>query len=643
MAEQNIQIRQCPLLTHSEGEGIRFSFVSAKDDCGVFIYDKKTGTEIDKIPFSKDTRKGNVHSFFTTKYHPEDITYLFYEEDNVIPDVNAALLSTGIAYGKERKEKDLKAGFTAKAFDWQNDKNPKVPYNESICYLLRVRGFTKRASSQVAHKGTFRGIIEKLDYLQEIGITTVELQPAYDFLEIPSGKERMESLPYPVKEEDLDAVNPAKLNYWGYKRGFYYAPKAAYASGEPDVEFKEMVRAFHKRGMEIIMQFYFPKEVSVWEIPEILRYWILEYHVDGFHLMGENLPSDMLAEDPLLSDSKIWYYFFNKENPNLASYQDNYLYTMRKFLKGDENMVNSVLSEMRHIPSVSGRIHYLSNYYGMTMSDMVSYDRKHNEENGEENRDGNDYNCSWNCGEEGTTRKKKIMSLRTKMLKNAMSLLLFSQSTPLIFMGDEFGNSQKGNNNPYCQDNATTWLNWQDIKRNAKVHEFWKMLITLRKSHPVLHSEREPKIMDYIARGYPDLSYHGEYAWRPQTESYSRTIGMMYCGKYAKIDRTKEDDFFYIGMNMHWEPHEFGLPHLPKGLKWEMIFTTEEETKATKANPDVMAAKENVNADAECVDDFTFIAAPRSISLFHSVDDEEYLMADRRKKEETAVIARQIC
>lgn len=627
MTKQHKQIRPYPLLTHQEGEGICFSFVSAKRDCGVILFDKETGRELDKIPFPERCRKGNVHFLTIKKYRPEEITYLFYEEDTIVPDINAALLGKGAGYGKERKEEDLKAGFVTKAFDWQDDKNPRVPYNESIGYLLHVRGFTKHASSQVANRGTFRGIIEKLDYLQEIGITTVELQPAYEFLEIPSGKERMEAMPYPVKEEDLDAVMPAKLNYWGYKRGFYYAPKAAYASGEPDIEFKEMVRAFHKRGMEIIMQFYFPKEVSTWEIFDILRYWILEYHVDGFHLMGDNLPADIFTEDPILSDSKIWYYYFNRENPNLASYQDDYLYAMRKFLKGDEDMMTAVLSQMRHIPPCGGRIHYLSNYYGMTLADMVSYDRKHNEENGEENRDGNDYNCSWNCGEEGATRKKKVTTLRNKMMKNALCMLLFSQSTPLIFMGDEFGNSQKGNNNPYCQDNSTTWLNWQNVKRNEKLHEFWKMLIALRKNHPVLHSEREPKIMDYIACGYPDLSYHGENAWRPQTESYIRSIGMMYCGKYGKIDRVKDDDFFYIGMNMHWESHQLGLPRLPKGLKWELLFSTEEDDKTVKQDALVSSDKElQAEADVICT------VAPRSVSLFHSVADAEYCTEEKKGK-----------
>ena len=220
----------------------------------------------------------------------------------------------------------------------------------------------------------------------------------------------------------------------------------------------------------------------------------------------------------------------------------------------------------------------MSNYYGMTLKDMVSYDYKHNEDNGEANKDGNSYNCSWNCGEEGNTRKKKVLDLRMRQIKNAMCMLLISQSTPLIFMGDEFGNSQQGNNNPYCQDNRITWLDWTNMEKNREIFEFWKELIQLRQSHPILRPCAEFKIMDYISCGYPDLSYHGQSAWRPQTDYNSRHIGIMYCGKYAKRDRVADDDFFYVAMNMHWEPHELALPKLPKGLVWSICVKTCENT-----------------------------------------------------------------
>lgn len=635
MTEKIMQIKPYPLGAHCEGEGIRFAFVSEKESCGILIFNRETGEQIEQIPFDTKHKIGNVWCAFLAKYKPEEISYQFYEEDlkeqydgdgrKVVPDQNAALFVGAHVYGSARDAGELKAGFVTEAFDWQNDKNPRIPYEDSLCYLLHVRGFTKHASSQVEHGGTFRGIVEKLPYLQEIGVTTVELQPAYEFAEIPSKEERMKEIPYPVKEGDLASFGAPKLNYWGYKKGYYYTPKAAYAVKDAVAEFKEMVRAFHQNGMEIVMQFYFPKEVPALEIPEILRYWVMEYHVDGFHLMGENLPIELYAADPVLAQTKLWYYDFNadviykrSEYPayrNLAAYNDDYLYTMRKFLKGDEDMVKAVQYQMRRIPEKKGRIHYMSNYYGMTLMDMVSYDRKHNEENGEDNRDGNDYNYSWNCGEEGDSEKEDIKALRLQQLKNALCMIMFSQSTPLIFMGDEFGNSQKGNNNPYCQDNDTTWLDWNDIKRNAEIHSFWKRLVELRRKYPVLHPADETKMTDSLACGYPDLSYHGESAWNAETKPYSRWMGIMLCGKYAKAQNA-ECDFLYIAMNMHWENHDFGLPKLPKGMAWK-------ECIATMATNGSIEDSSVGNCDAKLHNPENHRTIPaRSIAVFCSVSAE---------------------
>lgn len=602
-----------PLGAHREEEGIRFAFASNADSCGILLYNKRTGRLKEKIAFKREERVGNIYSKHVGNIAAESVSYQFYEGDSIVADPCARGFLGKTVYGRERRNSDLKAVLGSRDFDWQNDENPRIPYRTCICYCLHVRGFTKHASSNVKCRGTFAGLTEKIPYLKECGITTVELQPIYEFLEQPVGDE--------TKEAGYKTVEKPKLNYWGYTRGYYYAPKAAYAAGEDSGrEFKELVREFHKNGMEVVLQFYFPQEVKRGEIAEILRFWVLEYHVDGFHLMGENLPVTLLAQDALLTDSKLWYYHFDTDSlydkeefpdySNLAFYRDDYLYDMRRFLKGDEDILDAALRQMRSIPQKAGRIHYFSNYNTLTMRDMVSYDRKHNEENGEDNRDGTDYNCSWNCGEEGITRRKKVRQLRIKQLKNAMCMLFFSQSTPLIFMGDEFGNSQKGNNNPYCQDNETAWLNWKDMDRNKELHEFFKMLVELRQKHPILHMDREPRVMDYISCGYPDLSYHGESAWRSRTGGFNRHVGIMYCGKYVKVNRSKEDDFLYIGMNMHWEPHSLALPKLPKGMRWKRLFSTVSQTDG----PDL-----NKTDDSEPV---RTIAA-RSITVFISERAQE--------------------
>lgn len=621
-----------PLGAHKEGGKLRFAFVSKKSSCGILLFDKATGREIDKVSFLPEERVGNIYCKTIDHIDAAKITYQFYEEDKPIPDERARVFPGRLSFGRERAWSAMKAGFPVDNFDWKEDRPPRIPYDQALVYCMHVRGFTKHASSNVKYKGTFAGILEKLPYLKEIGVTTLELQPAYEFLELSAGEEQRK-LPYGVTRENTDIGLERKLNYWGYKKGCYYAPKAAYAiSDDPTTEFKTLVRTLHENKMELVMQFYFPGEVKRSEIPEILRFWVLEYHVDGFHLMGENLPAEQLAADDALADTKLWYYRFDTDviyeageqpgYPHVAEYNDAWYYDMRRYLKGDEGMLNSVLYHLRHIPEKAGCIHYLTNYSGFTLADLVSYDQKHNEANGEENRDGSDYNCSWNCGEEGTAHRKKTKQLRIRQMKNAMCLLLLSQSTPLIFMGDEFGNSQRGNNNPYCQDNAVAWLDWGCMKKNEELLAFWKKLVSFRSMHPILHPVRELRLMDDLACGYPDLSYHGQNAWRPQTESYYRHVGVLLCEKYAgRLD--EEDGLLYLAMNMHWESHELALPRPPKGKCWKLAFSTdaEEDGKEKETGDDGQGEKTQAGGEkAQAGSDEQLLCRipPRSISVYVS-------------------------
>ena len=248
---------------------------------------------------------------------------------------------------------------------------------------------------------------------------------------------------------------------------------------------------------------------------------------------------------------------------------------MRRFLKGDEGMLSALSYHIRHNPDHMGVINYMANVNGFTMMDMVSYNEKHNEDNGEDNQDGSDQNQSWNCGAEGPVRKKKVLSLRLRQLKNALLLLFLSQGTPLLLSGDEFGQTKQGNNNSYCQDNEISWLNWGLIRRNKDLFAFVKQVISFRKSHDLFHMVKEPRLMDYRGLGLPDLSYHGEKAWQPEFDRCSRQFGAFYCGDYSE---DTEKTSFYTAYNMHWEPHEFALPNLPKGRAWQMVFNTAEDS-----------------------------------------------------------------
>lgn len=554
------------------GNQVLFSMVASQKDCGIVLYDVKDGLEKAKYPFVQ--KLGNVYYRAFKKEEFENASYSFYEGNKVVADKYACAFMDKDLFGEPKAESDYKALLYEKEYDWEGDSCPCLSYEESVVYGMHVRGFTKHVSSGVKAKGTFAGVTEKIPYLKELGITTIELQPIYEFNERPKQSAA-------TKEMMIKSMTD-KVNYWGYQDAFYYAPKRAYSSKEDAVsECKDMIKAFHKAGMEVIMQVYFKQDTAIGDVIQVLRYWHLMYHVDGFHLIGEVSQIKDIAKDAFLADCKLWYHQFPvgelypmHEKPvkrNLATYNDGYMYDLRRFLKGDEGMLYEVMKHMRINPATNGVINYITNYYGFTMADLFSYDRKYNEANGEDNKDGVDYNFSWNCGAEGATRKKQVLSLREKQMKNAFTLLMFSQGTPFFFMGDEFGNSQKGNNNPYCQDNDITWLNWKELNKNQELFAFVKNLIVLRKNNGVFHLEKECMIMDYKSCGCPDISYHGEEAWKPSWEHYSRQIGFMLCGDYAE---GCEGKYYYVAVNMHWEDHEFALPKLPKKKVWKKVMTT---------------------------------------------------------------------
>ena len=591
---------QHPYGVNRVDKGLQVLFVSKSEECGIILYEEASGKEMRRIPFSKEHKIGNVYYMYVEDVDIRKISYLFYEDGNLIADKYARAYIVDNEFGRMKGEESYKAILRDDEYDWEDDCCPCLSYDESIVYGIHLRGFTKHSSSGVKGKGTFTGVKEKIPYLKELGVTTVELQPIYEFNEKPDIKNMAQSQQVLLEE--------TKLNYWGYCEGFYYAPKQAYAqSKDAIIECKDMIKAFHKNNMEVIMQVYFEYDTPIVDMLHVLKFWHIEYHVDGFHLIGDIPRIKEIINDAFLSECKIWYQRFpinelykNHEKPEyrrLATYNDGYMYDMRRFLKGDEGMLYEIMKHMRINPATNGVINYITNYYGFTMADLVSYDRKYNEANGEDNKDGVDYNFSWNCGAEGSTRKKQVLALREKQMRNAFALLMLSQGTPFIFMGDEFGNSQKGNNNPYCQDNEITWLNWKDLNKNKDLYSFVKELIALRKKAGVFHLPKECMIMDYKSCGSPDISYHGSEAWKPSWEHYSRHIGFMLCGEYAE---GCEGDFYYVAVNMHWEKHEFALPKLPKKKKWKKLLDT--------SNKELL--------DSTNSEDFVYTIDRRSIVVF---------------------------
>ena len=338
-----------------------------------------------------------------------------------------------------------------------------------------------------------------------------------------------------------------------------------------------MVKAMHQAGIQCIMEFYFPKEVNPLLALKAACFWKCYYHVDGFHFVGDGVPGELIAGDHLLYGTKKMFQNLPacaEDDKMMAEYQPGFLQDMRRYLKSDEGMIPGAEYHIRHVNPSGGTINYMACQDGFTLSDMVSYNYRHNEENGENNTDGSEYNYSWNCGVEGPSRKIAIRKMREQQIRNAFLMLLISQGTPMIYGGDEFCNSQNGNNNAYCQDNPVGWTDWKACKKNGKILRFVQEAIAFRKAHPILHLEEEPKGVDYLVKGFPDISFHGERAWYLNEENTCRLLGVMYCGAYAKKTDGTPDDFLYVACNFHWENRTIALPNLPEGMVWKKTADT---------------------------------------------------------------------
>jgi isoamylase len=550
-------------------------------------------------------------------------------------------------------EKDSAAGVPKAVvvdhtFDWEGDCLPDTPLADSIIYEVHVKGYSiQNPMVPEEMRGSYAGLAQEksINYLKMLGITAVELLPIHHFI------------------DDGHLVDKGLANYWGYNTLAYFAPMARYSSsgdrGGQVREFKEMVKALHKAGIEVILDVvynhtcegnhlgpmlsmkgvdnttyyrtmendprfymdytgtgntlnvYHPQVLKL--LMDSLRYWVTEMHVDGFRfdlaatlareLHDVNKLSaffDTIHQDPVLADVKLiaepWDvgdggYQVGQFPILWAEWNGKYRDTVRKFWKGDEGQLSDFayrLTGSSDLYQYDGRkpyasINFITAHDGFTLCDLVSYNEKHNEANGEDNKDGSSDNESWNMGAEGPTDDPAINDMRERQTRNFLATLMLSQGVPMLTGGDEVARSQRGNNNAFCQDNELTWCDWKLDPPRKRLMEYTATLINLRKTHPNLHrrkffQDRQVKgsIERDIAWINPDGNEIPGDAW---TQPYAKTLGLMLNGKTLQVSDEEGkpvlDDSFLILVNASAEGVDFTLPTPPNGNKWRILLDTQ--------------------------------------------------------------------
>ncbi len=516
-------------------------------------------------------------------------------------------------------------------YDWQGDRPLNRPMQDSVIYEMHVGGFTRAGNAHVTAPGTFRAVIEKIPYLQSLGVTAVELLPVFQFDDTES------------HEFEGNNLN----NFWGYSTMAYFAPHPGYceAAGEAQhmTEFRDMVKALHKAGIEVILDvvfnhtdegnhqgptfsfrgfdnlnYYYLVEgnkdyyydytgcgntfncnhpVGSKMIVECLRFWVEYMHVDGFRFDEGSVLSrgpggapmefppvlwqieldDVLAETKVIAeawDAAGLYQVGHFPGFRWAEWNGVYRDTLRKFVAGEAGIVGDVADRITGSPSLYqsnghlpiNSVNFITAHDGFTLNDLVSYNNKHNEANGEGNRDGVDDNMSWNCGAEGATDDPAINALREQQIRNFATLLMLSQGVPMFVMGDEVRRTQGGNNNAWCQDNPIGWFDWSQTETEAGMLRFWSELIAFRKAHPAVHRAR------FFSgatneRGMKDISWHGTLLDQPGwNDPHARALAWTVAGSLAQAD-------IHVMVNMYWEPLTFEIPPVTERAWYKAVDT----------------------------------------------------------------------
>ena len=550
---------------HWDKDGVVFTFLgeeNAKEKCGLILKDLRLGeTAKELILLADDScRRGNLVSMKVIGAQLKHFGYRLLSGEQSFLDPYARNISGNEEYGREVVGSACYGLIPyGTGLSMTEERGPAIKKEDMVMYKAHVRGFTMDKGAKRERQGKFLGVCEKLSYLKELGVTTLELMPFYEFLE---------------KEKEQEP-----LNYWGYKEGYYFSPKASYCVNpkEAEAEVKALIHSAHELGIEIIMEMFFPAGVPGYLVTDALIYWSEVYGVDGFHLLGSSMDMESLVKHPRLSGIKLFSEHFLQElldsdtyGNRLYVYRDEYLYPARKMLNHIYGDTEAFLQQQRKQGRSFGFVNYLASNNGFSLMDVFSYNGKHNEANGEENADGPTCNFSYNYGVEGATRKKAVMEQRLKHWKNAMTMLFLAQGIPMIYQGDERANSNAGNNNPYCQDNPTGWMNWKKDSISRECCEFVASLTKLRRDYPLFHKADPFTFQDVTHSGLPDLSYHGQNAWIAQVLKDQMTVGLLY-----STCEGKNSQEIYVGYNFASEQQRIALP-TNRGKRYHPVFATGE-------------------------------------------------------------------
>ena len=531
-------------------------------------------------------------------------------------------------------------------FDWGGDTAPGIAPEDLVVYEMHVRGFTRHPSARVAAPGTYAGLREKIPYLADLGVNCVELLPVFEFDETDNprtdgrGRRLHDYWGYNTVGFFAPKAGYAATGRFGMQADEFKAMvKDLHAHGIEvllDVVFNhtaegnELGPAISFRGLDNATYYMLTPEGHYYNfsgtgntvncnhpvvrdfVVDCLRYWTAEYHIDGFRFDlasilgrapdGSVLPNppllESLAHDPVLRRVKLIAEAWDAGGlyqvgsfpayGRWAEWNGRYRDAVRRFIRGEHGTTGELAARVTGSADLyAGRgaaasVNFVTAHDGFTLHDLVAYNQKHNEDNGEDGRDGEHHNLSWNSGTEGPSEDPAVRALRLRRIKSALAILLTSQGIPMLVAGDEVARTQHGNNNAYCQDNEISWFDWELVRANADLLGFTRNLIAFRHAHPVLRSPEHLVGRDRVGSGYPDVSWHGARAWAPDWLHHGRVVALMRCGRHAKGEG---DESVYIAMNAHEQPHDLELPAPPHGTRWMLAADTGAEPPADSYPP----------------------------------------------------------